>query len=207
MKLHVTRRARATAAVATLAVLSLLAAGCGGSNAPSVASVATPATSESSTVGVATSHSATPSRAELASCLTARGFQAAVGSAANASNSSISIGGVVVIGNADPNSPKFQAAMQACRKYLPGGPPPLSQAEQAAAARAMVAFASCMRTHGVPSFPDPNSQGLIPLSAMNGIHPNSPLVLTAFKACESLEPKVGPRIEFGGGGNVAERTR
>jgi len=97
--------------------------------------------------------------------------------------------------------------MQACRRYLPGGPPPLSQAEQAAAARAMVAFASCMRAHGVPSFPDPNSQGLIPLSAMNGIHPSSPLVLTAFKACESLEPKVGPRIEFGAGGNVAERTR
>jgi hypothetical protein len=121
--------------------------------------------------------------------------------------SSVSIGGVVVSGNADPNSPQFQAALRACRKYLPAGPPPLSQAEQAAAVKAMVAFTSCMRTHGVPSFPDPNSQGLIPLAAMNGIDPSSPLVLTAFKGCESLEPTVGPRIEFEAGGNIAERTR
>jgi hypothetical protein len=186
---------------------ALATAGCGGSNAPSVASVATTtsAPSKSSTPGVATSHSATPSRAELASCLTAHGFQAAVGSAATASNSSLSIGGVVVSGNVDPNSPQFQAAMQACRKYLPAGPPPLSQAEQAVAAKAMLAFASCMRTHGVPSFPDPNSQGLTPFAGMKGIDPSSPIVLTAFKTCEPLEPKVGPRVEFGADGNVGER--
>lgn len=212
------RVSRRGAVLATgLASLALVAAGCGGSKSPSVANLETTASSSAasstnvsggaSTVGVATSHSATSSRAGLASCLTAHGFQSAVGSAATAANSSVSIGGVVVSGNVDPNSPQFQAAMQACRKYLPAGPPPLSQAEQAAAAKAMEAFASCMRTRGVPSFPDPNSQGLIPFAAMNGIDPSSPLVLTAFRACEPLEPKVGPRIEFEAGGNVAERTR
>ena len=211
------RVSRRRAVLATgLASLALVAAGCGGSKSPSVANLGTTAassaastktTSGGSTGGVVRSHSAASGRAGLASCLTAHGFRAVVGSAAAAANSSISIGGVVVSGNADPNSPQFQAAMQACRKYLPAGPPPLSQAEQAAAVKAMVAFASCMRTHGVPSFPDPNSQGLIPLTAMNGIEPSSPLVLTAFKGCESLEPTVGPRIEFEAGGNIAERTR
>jgi hypothetical protein len=199
-----------------LASLAVVAAGCGGPRSPSVANLGTAAassaastnvTSGASTAGVPTSHSPTPSRTGLASCLTAHGFQAAVGSAATAANSSVSIRGVVVSGNVDPNSPQFQAATQACRKYLPAGPPPLSQAEQAAAVKAMAAFASCMRTHGVPSFPDPNSQGLFPLLGMKAIDPSSPLVLTAFKACENLEPKVGPRIEFGAGGNVAERTR
>lgn len=197
---------RVVLAIGSVAIAAL-ATGCGGSNAPSVASLptTTSAPSESSTAGVAPPHSAT-FNAELASCLTAHGFQAAVGSAATASNSSVSIAGVVVSGNVDPNSPEFQAALQACRKYLPPGPPPLNQTERAAAVKAMVAFASCMRTHGVPSFPDPSSQALFPFSAMKAIDPSSPLVLTAFKACESLEPKLGPRIEFMAGGNVAERS-
>ena len=68
----------------------------------------------------------------------------------------------------------------------------------------MVAFASCMRSHGVPNFPDPNSDGVIPLLRMSRIDPGSPVVLTAFKACEQLEPKIGPRIEFEAGGNITE---
>ena len=184
--------------------LILVATGCGGSSkAPSVANLA-PTTSATRT---ANSPSTVPNRAILAACLTSHGFQAAVGSAGTVANSAISIAGVVVSGIADPRSPQFQAALQACRKYLPAGPPPLSQAQQAAAAKAMLAFASCMRTHGVPGFPDPNSQGLFPLAGMKGIDPSSPLLLTAFKSCQQLEPKVGPRIDFEAGGNVAERSR
>jgi hypothetical protein len=172
----------------------------------SVASLATPTSSlgKTTTTGAATAHSATTRQAELASCLTGHGFQSAIGSAAAAANSSVSIGGVVVSGNADPSPPQFQAAMQACRKYLPAGPPPLSHAEQAVAVKAMVTFASCMRRHGIPRFPDPDSQGQFPLPGMKAIDPSSPLVLAAFKACESLEPKAGPRIEFEAGGNIVE---
>jgi len=109
------------------------------------------------------------------------------------------------LGNVDPDSPLFQSAVAACRKYLPGGgPPALSPAQQAAAAKAMLSFASCMRRTGVPSFPDPNGHGTFPLNSISGLDPNSPLLLRAFSACQSLEPKVGPRISFGQG-NVAER--
>jgi hypothetical protein len=47
-------------------------------------------------------------------------------------------------------------------------------------------FASCMRKHGVPSFPDPNSQGLIQLGS--GLDPHSPGFRVAFSACRKLLP-------------------
>jgi hypothetical protein len=69
-----------------------------------------------------------------------------------------------------------------------------------------IAWSDAARRHGIPRFPDPDSQGQFPLPGMKGIDPSSPLVLAAFKACESLEPKVGPRIEFEAGGNIVENA-
>jgi hypothetical protein len=84
--------------------------------------------------------------------------------------------------------------MQACRKYLPGGgPPSMTPAEQAEWASAMAKFAACVRKNGVPNFANPKF-GKPP--AGSRIDPNSPLVQSAFKVCQSLEPKVGPRIAF-----------
>ena len=118
--------------------------------------------------------------------------------AATASGRSLHLPGVTLGGNVDPGSPQFQAAMQACRKYLPGGgPPALTPAQRAEAAKAMAAFAACMRKNGVSSFPDPNGQGTFPPGSLARLDPSTPLVETAFKACESLESKVGPRIELG----------
>ena len=61
----------------------------------------------------------------------------------------------------------------------------------------MTSFSACMRKHGVPRFPDPNGRAMFTPGQLEQLDPTSPLFLTAFKACESLEPKVGPRIEFG----------
>ena len=47
-------------------------------------------------------------------------------------------------------------------------------------------FAVCMRKHGVPSFPDPNSQGQIQFGS--GIDPHSPLFRSAQHSCKSLLP-------------------
>src|SRR5579863_8718678 len=113
--------------VAPLSALAVVAAGCGGTKSPSVAQLPT------TTSTTRTASSSQPNKADLAACLTSHGFPALVGSAATASSASISIAGVVVSGNADPKSPRFQAALNACRRYLPSGPPPLSPAEQAAA--------------------------------------------------------------------------
>lgn len=176
-------------------VLAVLAAGCGGSNTPpSVASLGT----TTSTAVATTTSSAEPSRTAFAACLSSHGFLASIGSAATAANSALSIAGVVIGGNIDPSSPRFQAAMQACRKFLPGGgPPAMTPAQQAEHAKAMASFAACMRKHGVPSFPDPNGQGMFSPGSIKGLDPSAPVFQAAFKVCGSLQGKTGPRIEFG----------
>ena len=185
------RRPIIVASAALGVSFALLAAGCGGSNTPSVANIG----SAQTTTAASASGSRDPSA--FAECMTSHGFAASLGSAANARGKELSIAGVVISGNVDPSSPQFQAAMQACRRYLPGGgPPTLSPAQQAEHAKAMANFAACMRKHGVPSFPDPNGQGIFTPDQLTQLDPTSPLFRTVFKACESLEPKVGLRIRF-----------
>jgi hypothetical protein len=55
--------------------------------------------------------------------------------------------------------------------------------------RGGLAFSACMRSHGVPGFPDPNSNGT--LSSL-GIDRSSPQFRVAAKACRSLAPAHRP---------------
>jgi hypothetical protein len=179
--------------IAVLVALALVAGGCAGSKAPSVASLGT-----TSTPGETTTSAAKPSRAAFASCLSSHGFHASVGSAAATGSRSLSVFGVVIGGNIDPSSAQFQSALQACRKFLPGGgPPALTPAQQAEHAKAMASFAACMRKHGVPSFPDPNGQGMFSPGSLKALGPSSPLFQSAFKVCAPLQGKTGPRVDFG----------
>jgi hypothetical protein len=57
------------------------------------------------------------------------------------------------------------------------------------AMRGSLKFSQCMRAHGVPSFPDPNSNGQISLGS--GANPNSPSYQSAQKACRGLLPNGG----------------
>jgi len=59
---------------------------------------------------------------------------------------------------------------------------------------ALVAFAACMRSHGLPKFPDPEvvPGGMrLSLGSENGIDPNSPQFKNAQKACRGLLPNGG----------------
>jgi hypothetical protein len=188
--------ARALILVIGLALLAFVAAGCGASKSPAVVSLATTASggTTTTTFGAGTTK-ASPNA--FASCMTTHGFTPYLGSAANAGSRTLSVFGVQFSG-VDPGSPQFQSAMQACRKFLPGGgPPTLTPAQQAAHAKWMASFASCMRKKGVPSFPDPNGQGMFSPAALEQLDPSSPVFQTAYKACLSLMPKVGPRLAFG----------
>jgi hypothetical protein len=79
----------------------------------------------------------------------------------------------------DVNSPQFQAAAKACVSLNPAGvaPNPAQQAKYLAAA---VAYAKCMRSHGVANFPDPGSDGSFNVGR---IDPTAPQVQSADKAC------------------------
>lgn len=49
-------------------------------------------------------------------------------------------------------------------------------------------FAQCMRAHGVPNFPDPNSAGQLEITQGSGVNPSSPGFQTASNDCKSLSP-------------------
>jgi len=51
-----------------------------------------------------------------------------------------------------------------------------------------LAFASCMRSHGVPSFPDPSGGGGGIQLGATGVNPQSPAFKSARKACGGLLP-------------------
>lgn len=86
------------------------------------------------------------------------------------------------------NAPKFKAAQQACQGIMPA-PSNISPAQQAAQQHARVqdrlAFARCLRDHGVPNFPDPTSQGHLTLQMITtaGVDLHAPAVLTAARVC------------------------
>ena len=84
----------------------------------------------------------------------------------------------------DKASPQFRNAQQACQHLLPG-PESASPAQQQARARALLAFAQCLRSHGLSNFPDPNSQGQLTIEMINaaGINLHAPNVLPAARAC------------------------
>lgn len=109
----------------------------------------------------------------------------------------------------NPESSQFQAASKACKKLAPNGGKPPSPAEQAKAQEQALKFSSCMRSHGVPNFPDPefsHGGGTVRIKiggrkgGPSGIDPSSPQFQAAQKACQSLGfgPKGAPRAPGGG---------
>jgi hypothetical protein len=63
-------------------------------------------------------------------------------------------------------SPAFAGAQKACAKLAPGETGPATAGPITATQRAkMLAFASCVRSHGYPNFPDPNAQGVFEMPA------------------------------------------
>jgi hypothetical protein len=64
-------------------------------------------------------------------------------------------------------------------------------------------FADCMRSHGVPNFPDPSAGGGINISSGSGINPFSPAFKAAQNACAKLLPGGGPGNQHPTAGKVA----
>jgi len=91
----------------------------------------------------------------------------------------------------DPNSPAFQSAQHACQSLLPAGK--TSGGSVSPAVRAQILrYAACIRTHGVPNYPDPTFNGnAVNFGNLSGINPNSPAYQSALRACASLNPMNG----------------
>ena len=85
---------------------------------------------------------------------------------------------------AESRSPSFKSAQKACSGILPQGNSSSSDG-QGPSLKEFVAFAQCLRTHGYPRFPDPNSQGQLPPQAITGagINVNAPGFLATATGC------------------------
>jgi hypothetical protein len=85
------------------------------------------------------------------------------------------------------SSPQFHTAQTACASLMPGGGPGggRSPAEQHARAQHLLAFARCMRSHSVSTFPDPTAQGQLTLEMVHaaGIDLQAPAVQHAAYTC------------------------
>jgi hypothetical protein len=66
-----------------------------------------------------------------------------------------------------------------------------------------LAFAECMRSHGVSNFPDPNGSGGIHIAEGSGVNPFSPSFKTARAACAKLLPGGGPGSQHPTAQNIA----
>jgi hypothetical protein len=82
------------------------------------------------------------------------------------------------------NSPAFKTAEKACQGILPA-PGNNRPDGHGPSKQVLLAFARCLRSHGVSGFPDPNAQGQLPPQAITaaGVDVRTPQFAIAGKAC------------------------
>lgn len=160
--------------IAPAAAITVLAlAGCGGSSKPPAAAA-----------GSASHDPDVQSAYKFSACMRRHGVWNFPDPVVHTSGNSQSVG--IRVDPTITGSPAFKSAQTACQGII-GAPltPVQLQAHIHYKVEHYVAFASCMRRHGITSFPDPNSQGNIPpaLLAQAGINIHLPNVITAARAC------------------------
>lgn len=89
-------------------------------------------------------------------------------------------------GSLNPNSPAFKSADRTCHHLLPNGGAPAGAGSAQHQAQDVL-FADCMRSHRVPSFPDPDHDGAFTLPAT--INEQAPAFLRATHACQKAQPR------------------
>jgi hypothetical protein len=184
------RRSPAVAVTGLILGLSVLASGCGGKSGPEVAHVASNGTGTSASGSPNASSKGDP--AAYSACMRKHGVanfpdpdssgRIKVTSGRRADGTTTGV---------DTNSPQFAKAQQACQRLLPNGGRPSAQAQQKEVQQALK-FAGCMRSHGVPKYPDPEvgSGGGMKqtINPNDGVDPSSPQFQAAQKACQKLVP-------------------
>jgi hypothetical protein len=196
---------------ALLAGIALLAAGCGGSSSPGVAHLGSATTSSTGASGSAEPGGAGPA-SPSGGGPAGGGAQSSATIAGGANQQQMVAfskcmrthgepdfpepveGRLVIHGSPnsglDPGSAQFQSAMRSCQSMAPRGGP-ASPAQSAEFQAKALKFSACMRTHGVPGFPDPVISGngiRLTLNKASGIDPRSPQFQAAQRACQSLMP-------------------
>jgi hypothetical protein len=154
--------------IAGVALTAGLAAGCGsgpsGSGLPAVSGTG-PATAAST---------ATPSAVAYTQCMRNHGV--------NMADPDPSTGTPKLGASVDPGDPSVKAALSACKSLLPPG---TRTGSSPADMTMYLAYAKCMRSNGLPGFPDPQPgpNGIFPNS---GVDRNSAAFQKASAACQHV---------------------
>ncbi|MGZ6690134.1 MAG: hypothetical protein ACXVHQ_21940 [Solirubrobacteraceae bacterium] len=84
-------------------------------------------------------------------------------------------------------SPAFTAAQKACRGVMPA-PGNGGARDQGPHKQVLLAFAHCLRAHGVNGFPDPNANGQLTTEMISaaGVDIHTPGFFNAAKACVAV---------------------
>jgi len=184
------------AALATALIgLGVLVTGCGGTSPTGgVASVGSHASKASTTSSPAAGStgggesSAGSQAVAYGACMRSHGVPNFPDPHISSSGNEVKV--AVRVTPAITGNPKFKSAQQACSKLLPGGGPgsgpnhQISPQEQSQYLKA----AACIRSHGVPHFPDPTFSGGGVHIEHHGLNERSPAFKAAVHACESLIP-------------------
>ena len=161
---------------AAITGVALLAAGCGGSSP-------TTATNSASSDGPKDIAS---SAYQYVACMRNHGVSNFPDPRVSTSNGGTSV--AIMVPHAIGSSPEFNSAQTACKGILPE-PSKSDLAQQAhdqlVHKQELLAFAHCLRDHGVSGFPDPNAQGGLTLQMVQaaGVDLTAPQVRTAALAC------------------------
>ncbi len=173
------RRARPVAIGAAVVVVGLIVAACGGASGPGVASLG----GSTTTTIAATSETASPTDyakdVQYAQCMRTHGVPSFPDPNAQ---------GDFLIRGGGFSRPQFQKANAACQHLEPNGGRQTA-AENAEALKLALEASACMRSHGVPNFPDPQSGpngGLSLRVGGRGVNPNSAAFRNAMRACQSV---------------------
>jgi hypothetical protein len=83
---------------------------------------------------------------------------------------------------------KMDAAMEACKKFMPNGGTP--EKPDPAMIETLRQVSKCMRENGVPNYPDPSADGRMELNGdkLGGVGPGNPTFDAAEKKCDKLLP-------------------
>jgi hypothetical protein len=94
-----------------------------------------------------------------------------------------SVGVKMAVPASTARAPKFRSAQKACQGILPA--PGSSSDHRGPSKQAFLAFARCLRAHGISNFPDPDAQGHLTLEMISaaGVDVKGPAFFTAAKAC------------------------
>jgi hypothetical protein len=202
------RLRRAAYAGGALVAAGMLLAGCGGGSSPKagVASLGSRTSSSHTSTGSTAAgegHESSPGKQAVAyaACMHAHGVPNFPEPQVSEHGNEVSV--KMAVPASIGSNPKFQPAQQACRKLLPGGPPTDQSALTPAQQNQYLKAAACIRSHGVPNFPDPTfSGGGVHIEHQN-LNESSPTFKTAVHDCESLIPG---GVHGGGGSGHAQEA-